>query len=219
MFLKTRPNKTWTFLSQPNVFYDLRLGQPQKCHCQFCGFLNVDTWYMLVHSKDGIGQVVSDWGRGVSPMSQLLCNLSSQLLFAEILSQVLSSPHNSPLLAAKYSGALFCFLLVEFFNTFGRCLDDLVWPTWSAIKVCRPTFTCQCHWSEYWFSSSPAACLTGWSLRSWSVFTSGGATVRNQSRQILTQNYPGFWSCFVLCKEFCLFRIATRLKTNKKLKF
>ena len=139
-------------------------------------------WYMI-HVGTFRGW---HWPGGVRLGSRGVVNVTAFMQFviaaivrgSEILSQVLSSPHNSPLLAAKYS-ALFCFLLIEFFNTFGRCLDDLLWPTWSAIKVCRPTFTCQCHLSEYWFSSSPAACLTGWSLRSWSVFTSGGATVRN----------------------------------------
>ena len=60
---------------------------------------------------------------------------------------------------------------------FGRsCVTDLI-----SNQGVPPYFYMwgTCHLSEYWFSSSPAACLTGWSLRSWSVFTSGGATVRN----------------------------------------
>ena len=74
------------------------------------------------------------WPGGVSLGSRGVANVTAFMQFviaaivrgSEILSQVLSAPHNSPLLAAKYSDALFCFLLVEFFNTFDRCLDDLV---------------------------------------------------------------------------------------------
>ena len=52
--------------------------------------------------------------RGVANVTAFMQFVIAAIRGSEILSQVLSSPHNSPLLAAKYSGALFCFLLVEF---------------------------------------------------------------------------------------------------------
>ena len=119
--------------------------------------------------------------RGVANVTAFMQFVIAAIRGSEILSQVLSSPHNSPLLAVKYIQCPLLLFVDRIFwhlrKMFGRsCVTDLI-----SNQGVPPYFYMwgTCHLSEYWFSSSQAACLTGWSLRSWSVFTSGGATVRN----------------------------------------